>query len=40
LVSSISEDAFDKREPRSGLAQQLACAIAILDACRMDCDAQ
>jgi len=40
LVSSISEDAFDKREPGSCLAQQLACAIAILDACRMDHDAQ
>ena len=40
LVSSIGEDAFDKREPAAGLAQQLACAIAILNVCRMDHDAQ
>ena len=40
LVAGVGEDAFDERERPTGLAQQVAGAIAILHVGRMDRDAQ
>jgi len=40
LVAGVGEDALDEGEGGSGLAQNLAQAVAILDVGRMDDDAQ